>query len=298
MVVPSDVYCIRNGYTIEFNDFGSNKVLPDYKTALQNDSNLRGLISEMGDIMAKNGFPLIQLEQELKTIESTTAELTLISGKETGASIEESPVELLRRTAKADILLDLDYTVTQIGPKRQVGFNLTAIDAYSSKTISGNTGTGTASGSSASMPLLLQEVVLSFKDNLFDGLIRYFQDMFANGREISVSLYRFESCPVDFETEFEYNGIDAELSEIIEVWFEDNCVAGRFGSPLKSENMMKFSQVRMPLMGKSLSGKDVAIDAFGFVRNLANMLKKSPYNLVVKTVPKGLGDVWIILGEK
>ena len=42
----------------------------------------------------------------------------------------------------------------------------------------------------------------------------------------------------------------------------------------------------------------MAIDATAFARPLANMLKKDPYNVVVKTYPKGLGEVWLILGEK
>lgn len=298
MVVPSDVWCEKNGYMIEFNDQGSVKRFPDYKSALQNDSNIRTLISAMGDFMAQNDFPTQQLEQELKRLENETAEMSVTIGNQTGTMLAESPVEAIRRTAKADIILDLDYNINRLGPKTQVSFNLQALDAYSSKIISGNTGVSTPTSSSTALTTLLNEVVLNFKDNLIDGLLRYFDNMFAQGREITVQLVRFDSCPIDFEEEYEYNGQIAELADIIEVWFEDNCVEGRYGSPEKTANMMRFNQVRMPLVGKSLSGKDTAMDARKFVNSLVNMLRKEPYNLTVTSNQKGLGEVWIYIGDK
>lgn len=298
MVVPSDVWCEKNGYMTTFDDLGTEKRFPDYKRALQSNSDIRVLISAMGDFMAKNEFPLKQLEQELKRLENENAEISIAMGNQTGAGIAESPIEALRRTAKADIILDLDYSVQKLGPKTQVTFNLTAIDAYSSKVISGNTGSGTAVSGGVPIQSLLEEAVLSFKDNLIDGLLRYFDDMFAQGREITVQFLRFESCPIDFEEEFDYNGEIAEFGEIIELWFEDNCVEGRYGSPTKTANRMRFDQVRMPLFGKSLSGKETAMDADKFVRSLVSMLRKPPYNLVVTSNQKGLGEVWIYIGDK
>lgn len=298
MVVPSDVWCEKNGYMLEFNDQGSIKRVPDYKKALQNDSNIRTLVSAMGEFMAQNDFPTQQLEQELKRLENENAELSVTVGNQTGSMIAESPVEAIRRTANADIILDLDYTVTRIGPKTQVSFNLQALDAYSSKIISGNTGVSTPASSSTALTTLLNEVVLSFKDNLINGLIRHFDNMFAQGREITVQFFRFDSCPIDFETEFDYNGEIAELADIIEVWFEDNCVEGRYGAPTKTANTMRFNQVRMPLVGKSLSGKETSMDSRKFVNSLVSMLRKAPYNLTVTSSQKGLGEVWIYIGDK
>ena len=90
-----------------------------------------------------------------------------------------------------------------------------------------------------------------------------------------------------------------EFADIIEAWFADKCVQGRFTLDSKSANRMRFTQVRMPLYDVNpINGKEVAIDANGFVRGLVRMLKKDPYNLVVGVTPKGLGEVWITLGDK
>lgn len=297
MVVPSDAWCIRNGFIQEFNNQGVVKKIPDYAAAMQNNTDIRTLVSAMGDFMAQQEFPIQSLEQELKRLQSEEAELSVLTGSETGAAIAESPIERIRRTAKADIILDLDFEVRRLGPKRQVSFNLTALDAYTSKIISGNTGVGSSS-SGAAIETLLQEAVLSFKDNFIAGLLRHFDDLFNNGREVIVTLRRFDSSPIDFETEFDYNGQTAELADIIGVWFEENTLNGRFSEAERSTNVLRYNQVRIPLYGKSLSGREVAIDATAFARPLANMLKKDPYNVVVKTYPKGLGEVWLILGEK
>ena len=250
----------------------------------------------MSEFMAANEFPLQSLEAELNRINNESVEMSLMQGK-SGSVIEESPVEALRRTAKADIILNLDYKVTMVGPRRQIEFNLQAIDAYSSKIISGNTGTSSPVSSATPMTTILEEAVLSFKDNFLAGLQRHFDDLFANGREISVTLLRYDSSPVDFDSEFEFEGDMYELAEHIDLWFSNNTVEGRYSLNDKSANRMRFSQVRIPLYD-TVMGKERAADAQSFGNKLARMLRKEPYNLVVGVTPKGLGEVWITIGDK
>ena len=296
MVVPADAFCERYGYVQQANAMGQTVSSPDYSRAMKENADIRTLVAAMADFMAKNDFPIQSLEQELKRLQTEDAELAMMTGKNSGAEVDETPLERLRRSAKADIILDLDYEVHRIGPQKQVTFNLQAIDAYSSKIISGNTGASTA----ANVPLtsLLEECVLSFKDNFLSGLQHYFHDLFANGREISVTLLRYNNCPVDFEEEYEVNGEEYELAEIIEAWMADNTVEGRFTTAAKSANRLRFNQVRIPLYAQNMNGRDVAIDAEAFVKPLVRMLKKAPYKLTVGSAPRGLGDVWITIGDK
>ena len=296
MVVPADAFCERYGYVQQANAMGQTVSSPDYSRAMKENADIRTLVAAMADFMAKNDFPIQSLEQELKRLQTEDAELAMMTGRNSGAEVDETPLERLRRSAKADIILDLDYEVHRIGPQKQVTFNLQAIDAYSSKIISGNTGASTA----ANVPLtsLLEECVLSFKDNFLSGLQHYFDDLFANGREISITLLRYNNCPVDFEEEYEVNGEEYELAEIIEAWMADNTVEGRFTTAAKSANRLRFNQVRIPLYAQNMNGRDVAIDAEAFVKPLVRMLKKAPYKLTVGSAPRGLGDVWITIGDK
>lgn len=299
MVVPSEGWCIRNGYVSEFDNMGEIKVVPDYAKAFREDSHIRTMVSAMADFMAKENFPIQSLEAELKRLQNETAEMSMMSGKYEGGEIAESPIEKLRRTAKADIILDLDYNITKTGPRQQVEFNLQAIDAYSSNIISGNTGLSSEISASRPPTSVLEESVLSFKDNFLTGLQIYFDDLFTNGREITVTLFRYDSCPIDFEEEFEIDDEYVELADLIEDWFTLNTVGGQFNKAEKSANRMRFNRVRIPIYSiNKRTGKEVAIDAEGFIKSLVSMLKKDPYNLVVGSTPKGLGEVWITIGDK
>jgi hypothetical protein len=299
MVVPSDKWCFDNGYFSEFDNMGSKVKVPDYTKAFQMNDQIKVMISSMADFMAQNEFPIVSLEQELARINRESAEMAMMTGKNEGGEIVETPIEALRRTAKADIILQLYFKETKMGPKKTVEFILDAYDAYTSKIISGNSGVSSTVSSTHPNTTLLQECVLSFKDNFLQGLLRHFDDLHKNGREITVTLFRYDSCPIDFEEEYEINDFYVEFADIIDAWFADNCVEGRYTMDSKSANRLRFTQVRIPTYAVNpINGRQTAIDAAGFVRGLVNMMKKEPYNLVVGSTPKGLGEVWITIGDK
>lgn len=295
MVVPSDPLCVKKGYVHEFVAYGAKTVIPDYQKAIQNDSELGQIIAAIGGIMAKEEFPLKSLENTLKSIGAEGAELSLIAGDVSGMGVAESPIDKLNRTANPDIILQVDYGLTKQGPKRQVSVSLTAVDSYTSKIISGNN--GVSSLLNAPIETLLAEAVLSFKDSFLASLQKHFDDMFAQGREVVINFRRIEDSDVDFSTEFDYQGEGVELADIIELWFSENTISGRYTLSERSENILRFDQVRIPLYGKNIAGKEVGIDTRGFVRPLVNILKKEPYYLPVSVYQKGLGEVLIVIGE-
>ena len=57
MVVPSDSWCVKYGYVQEFDNMGTKQIVPDYRAALQNDTELRFAISAIGEMMTARGFP-------------------------------------------------------------------------------------------------------------------------------------------------------------------------------------------------------------------------------------------------
>ena len=293
MVVPSDQYCISRGYKMVFQNQGMTQTLPDYKAALQSDPDLRLVITKMGQIMADRGFPLKDLEQELKNLEQERAESSMLTSSSSGSEMAESPIDALKRVAKADIILDLDFDIKRQGPQKYIVFNLKGLDAYTAKQVTSVAGAGNPS-SAASPELLLEEAVLSHMDNFNAGLMRHFDDMFANGREVKVMVKVWANWGQNLESEF---GPDSkELSEIIEDWFFDNCVQGRFNLSDASENFMKFEQVRIPMMRTDERGRERAVDTRSFVSDLRKYLNE--LGVPSKLYLRGLGEAWLILGEK
>lgn len=293
MVVPSDQYCISRGYKMEFNNQGMKQVLPDYKTALQTDPDLRLVITKMGQIMADRGFPLKDLEQELKNLEQERAESSMLTSSSSGSEMAESPIDALKRVAKADIIMDLDFEVKRQGPQKYIVFNLKGLDAYTAKQVSGVAGAGKPS-TAASPELLLEEAVLSHMDNFNAGLMRHFEDMFAKGREVKVQIKVWANWGENLESEMGSDG--KELSQIIEDWFADNCVEGRFNLSDATENFMKFEQVRIPMMRTDEKGRQRAVDTRSFVSDLRKYLQG--IGVPSKLYLRGLGEAWLILGEK
>lgn len=289
MVVPSDQYCISRGYSMQFDNMGTKVTMPDYKAALQNDPDLKLVISKMSGIMSDRGFPLKDLEQELKNLASQGAELSMLESKSSGAGIAESLIDALKRTAKSDIIMELSFEVKKQGPKKYITFILNGLDAYTSKNIASAAGTGLPS-SAAQVELLLEEAVLAYMDEFNGRLMTFFEDAFSKGREVKIRIQMFKDMGFDLETEYE----GKELSENIEEWMSKSTVQGRFSLQDATENYMQFEQVRIPMQNE----KGRALDTRSWLRNLQKHLKESPFLIESKLYVRGLGEAWLILGEK
>lgn len=287
MVVPSDNWCYQNGFILEYDNQGKLVKTPDYKRALQENSDLLLVISKINQLMTDRGFPLKNLESSLKTLESEAAEDNMSQSK-SGGEVSESPTDKLKKVAKADIWMQLTWTVNEMGPKRSITFNLQGLDAYTDKQVAGASGTGPQS-QTPELAILLEEAVLSQLD-LFNGqLQKHFDDLFANGREVTLRIKKWDSFSGDLESE--YGG--EELSTQIENWVNENTVQHRFNLSDATESMMLFEQVRIPLY--DATGK--AVDTRGWARGLQKHLKDA-YQIEAKLVMKGLGQATIIVGEK
>jgi hypothetical protein len=287
MVVPSDLWCNKNGYLMEFNDQGSVIKVPDYRKALQENTELFMVISKINELMAERGFPLKNLESSLKTLQNQAAEDALLMNN-SGSELNESPIDRLKQVAKADIWMQLTWTVNATGPRKSVTFNLQGLDAYTDKQIAGASGTGEPS-ISAELPVLLEEAVLAHLDNFNASLQAHFDDMFANGREVILRIRTWNSWNKDLETEYE----GTELRNIIEDWVNDNTVENRFSTTDATEYMMLFEQVRIPLY----DAKNRATDTRRWALELQNMLKNK-YGIASKLMMKGLGQAQLVIGEK
>lgn len=289
MIVPSDAWCIQQGYFLVFDDQGTSVRIPDYKRAFQENPEANQVISQINGMMAERGFPLKNMETVIRSLEMDSAEDNMRTSKTSGTNVAESPIDALKKVAKADIIIQLTWTFNRVGPKKSVNFNLQGLDSYTNKQIATATGTGEPSFS-AELPVLLSEAVIAHMDNFTATLQDHFDDMFKNGREIVVRIQTWEDWEMDLESEF--NG--EELGFIIEDWLADHTVKGRFSTTDMTESMALFEQVRIPLYNSS----NRAIDARRYLRQLSKYLSGSPYGISNKLVMRGLGKATLILGGK
>lgn len=291
MVVPSDAWCKEHGFIQTFDNQGSTIEIPDYRKAFISEPDLDLVVTAVGKIMSDRGFDLKILSQCLKTLDAESAEDALLQSKN-GGEVEETPIDKLKKTAKADIWMQVWWKSQPSGFKKTVTYSIRCIDAYTDKQIAA-CDPWTSLPSANTIPDILAQAVATNMDPMVEQLNNKFNDWFANGREISIRVKRFSDADFDLETEYE----DKELSMIIEDWLSENCVGGRFNTSDATENMMVIEEVHIPMFETKENGTERAVDARYFARNLQSLLRKTT-GAPCKLMTKGLGGVTLVLGGK
>ena len=294
MVVPSAMWCNKNGFTQTFDNQGKKETVPDYDKALLNSAELSSAINALNARMAKRGFPLKDLEATLKTLKTESAEDAMMTSKE-GDAIAESPIDILRRTAKADIWIEIEWYTTEEkgGSQKRLTFSMNALDAYTDVVVAGVPPTTSQAvySSSFQLPLMMESAIQGQFDPFCNSLASYFQNLSVQGRAIKMRILTWDSFEDGLMAEYDGD----ELHEIIEDWLAAHTVNGKFGSPdiSPSGNRMTIEQVRIPL--KNAKGRD--LDARTWARDLQKMLRNN-YSIESNLSTKGLGQVQLIIGGK
>ena len=287
MVVPADNWCIANNYVDKINDQGTVKDVPNYKRALQNSSECYNVITKINTLMSDRSFPLKDLSSVLKSMTNNTV-MDIVTTSSSGAELAESTLDLIKRNSNADIILELNWQVNTVGPKKSITYSLAAKDSYTDKQIAGAQGTGSPSFS-ADLPVLLEEAVVANMDNFCAQLQAHFDDMMENGREVTMEVKVVEDGS-GINLASEYKG--EELTDIIDDWVSDNSVNHRYNLSQGSNNFLKFEQIRIPLFQANGRPNDTR----RWTRDLSKFLT-TKYQISSKVDIRGLGKAVLLIGE-
>lgn len=289
MILPSDNWCEQRFFNTVFDNQGTKQKVPNYKQAFQEDTEIGQVISKIGSLMIDRGFPLKDAEQELKAVEVRSAEDNMITSVASGSAISESPLDKLKNRSKADVIIQIWWKINKTDQGRSISFTLEAFDSYTSKRIAASTGTGTPNSTDI-VPVMLQNAILSNIDLFANQLQAHFDDMFNNGREIILTIKKWNNWDKNLETEM--NG--DEIRNHIYDWLQKNTLKGHFNESNSTENRIDFDQVRIPIFDE----RNRALDARQFSIGLQKYLKAAPFNIDAKLMTRGLGEAILVLGEK
>jgi hypothetical protein len=288
MILPSDNWCEQRYFMTEFDNQGTKQKVPNLKQAFQEDTEIGQVISKIGSLMIDRGFPLKDAEQELKTIETRTSEDNMTSSNTSGSSLSESPLDVLKNRAKSDILIQVWWNVNKSNNGKIVSFVLEAFDAYTNKRIAASS--GNSSPGDEIVPVMLEKAILQNIDPFVAQLQGHFDDLLQNGREIRLTVRRWDNWQYNLESEFQ----GEELRDLIYEWMEENTVNARFNESNSTENRIDYEQVRIPVY----DDRNRALDARQYSRELVKYLNSTPFNFDVKLMTRGLGEAILVLGEK
>ena len=287
-ILPSDNWCAARYFMTTYDNQGTEVKTPDYLTAFQQDSELPMVIANVGALLTDFGYSVKDAEQELKAITARAQEDNVTTSTTSRSYLSESPLDVLKRRVKADILLQIWWKVNKEAVGHSVSFTIEAFDTYTSKRIA--TYSGTSSASEEIIPRLLANTI---RDNIttFDKqLTSWYNRMETNGREIVLTIRCWDNWDKNLETEFD----DKELTDWIDEWMASNTVNGQYNLTDGTENFAQFEQVMIPLC--DANGK--ALDARAFAVQLQRYLKKEPFLITAKVMIRGLGEAILVLGEK
>ena len=283
MVFPSRAWCHQNGFEKVVTKANGKEVrIQEYDKAFTDNKDIGPAVRTIGKMMQERGFQLVDLESQLA---SQDLEAALDNAGDDDMEISE--YDKLLETAGPDIALHINYYTEQQGPRVTLYYDLTAFDAYTNKQVAstGLVSYGPVMG--ANLQDLIQSALLGSIDAFNAQLMQHFMTMKEQGREISVRINTKSGWEDGLETEV--NG--RELTEIIEEWMTNNCVAGRNHQKTASETSMYYDSARIPLYNEN--GK--AVQAKQWLNGLRKYLKGIDVPSKVKT--RGLGQAQLIVGE-
>lgn len=285
MILPSDHWCEQRFFMTTWDNQGVKVKTADYPKAFLQDRELTQVISKIGQLLTKEGYSLKDAEQETKAVFNRIAEDNVTVSSTSGSALAESPLDMIKKRAKMDILIQIDWTINR---DRSVTFTLEAFDAYTSKRISTSTGTGNPSNEIP--PVILEQAVKSKIKDFDKQMDRYYSDLHKKGREVVLTIKCWSNWDGNLETETEDGD---ELLDVIQKWLKKNTVNGAFNLSDATENFAQFEQVRIPVRDK----EGDALDARGFAVMLRKYLK-SEYDITSKVMTRGLGEAILVIGEK
>lgn len=289
MVLPDKTWCTQNHYVDRVEKQGKTRIIEKYEEAFIGSTDLKNVKTTLNKLFADQGFPLQDAEASLSATDEEEDEEEFMESEEGGDGVAMTPYDMLMNKCKPDITLKVGWEVNSVGFDQCITYRIEAIDSYSNKSVAVSNGTGPVMKRNVPLAVMLEQSVLDKMPVLTEQLMRYFDDIQTNGREISLRVRLWDSAPFSLTTDFG----GKELSEIIYNWISDNTINHQFTEASSSPKAARYTQVRVPL--KDESGRP--LQARQYVDKLRRYLEGT-FSVSSANRTAALGRGVIVLGNK
>lgn len=288
MVFPSDAMLLRMGFLDEVENQGMTSYQRNYQEAFIKDPDIKFTIALIQEQFAKAGFPLEDMEQQLKKISNNNA-----MDEMTGVA-RDLRTELLN-TVRPDYIIEVDYELKADPKSRNLNKSLTysvrCLDAYTTKSVA------SVSQSEAGKEMEQNDVPSIIKADFANSLpdfknqiSNHYADLLANGVEVTLRIATTNESGIQLDDDCG----DDEISEKINTWMKDNTVNQSFKMSKNTSTEMLFTSVR--IYAQDDNGNKYT--AYDFASDLRKAIKKG-CSLDVKNKTQSLADALVVIeGER
>lgn len=278
MVIPADQTLKDFDALSETTVDGASYTVRDYRKYLNADDRFRRIVSSIQESFIKDNYPLNDFEQTVKQLDSQSA-------TDMADGIRSDAKTMLLTTAQPDIILELNYykstsLTSHDYRNKNVSYTLTALDAYTSKTISTITASNIKGESTTELIQNdMKEKLPQFKKNIQN----YFSDILKRGRDVTVRVNVDANCNTSLDDE----SIEGDTySDWIIDYIKAHTVKGAYKLQRNTGSELYFVNVRIPL----LNDDGTQYSVYDWTRDLQKNLRKN-LGLQCSNRSQGLGEI-------
>jgi hypothetical protein len=285
MIFPSDALLKRLGCIDEIENQGTISYKRNYGKALIEDSDLKFAIASVEESFSSNGYPMENLEQQLKQIDNDNS-MDAMEG------ILKDARTMLMNTARPDFIIEIDYEYKQDpnsrNPKKILNYILTALDVYTNKSVASITQADMeVENGNCSLASLIKNDLGKHISEFQSQINQRFTDELDNGVEITLRITVDENT--NFNLTDECLG-SQNYNDWVNEWLKKNTVRSSFKPIKNTDKELKYTNVR--IKPKTENGERYS--AFDFTNDFKNSFSKA-CGIKATNRTQGIGDAYIII---
>jgi hypothetical protein len=282
MVLPSDNLLERNGALVVKNVSGRSVKVRDYAKFFSASKDNKAIISTIQDAFVQVNYPLQDLEQTLKQLETQEA-VDMVDG------LQKDAKTMLLTVAQPDMIIELDYNSSMdmkkpINEARTVSYTLNVLDSYTNNVISSTSENGLSGENTIA---ILSNALKGSANKMTAEIQKSFSDILTRGRNVTIRVAVGANSDISMN---DYSIADELYSDWIVDYVKTHTVKGAYKMQRNTDKELYFVNCRIPLLAED--GTQYGV--YDWARDMSKSLRK---NLGVKSSNKsqGLGEILITL---
>ncbi len=285
MVMPSDQLLQEMGSLTTSQSMGKTLYHRDYRHFFLSNSTNQQIISTIQRQFIDAGYPLVDLEQTLKSLENQGL-LDAADG------VTKDAKTLLLTTARPDVIVELYYkngiNTQSRNASRQLDYNIMVKDAFSSKTIATINESNVKMNSEYGATSTLQTAIKSELPALSNQIKKYFKDILTNGREITFTISTASGSAIALHDIYNQEG--ETYADWVRSWVVKNAKRGAANMQRNTNNEMYFVDVRI----KNVNDDGTQYNAYDFADDFRKEFYRT-FNIQISNSTQGLAGAQLLI---